>query len=485
MQPNTTVAIRSGGSSFEKYPAKQHAQGVAAQLKLNNGLILLQGTKTKYYKDSDLPIPFRQDRSFYYITGCNEPGCYVTYEVEKDNLTLWLPKVDLNDARIFYDGRGSTVEEAMQKYDVDECKYIQGPVGKPKRTNLRKVLFDHDGEYAFFKMPHKLIGKPLRKKMKEHRKIGLRTAVNQCRVIKDEHEIAMIRKANKVTAEAHVNIMKNLSTFTSETEAEGYYLGTCVALGAKEQAYGPICGAGKNAGQLHYVSNDQMFGKDAQVLLVDAGAEWQHYASDVTRTLPINPSTPGVWPTKEAEAIYNAVAKIQDECIKQLKPGKKFIEVHWSAVHMAIDALLDLGVLKGEHMEIFHAGTVLAFFPHGLGHHLGLEVHDVPPPAVKYEGGRVVVLDEEDGSKKKNEKDGKKEKQKKKVEQKDDAIPKAEATEDTRSTFKAFMDEVDKESNNNVEAAGKRATEARRHNVACGYCRKRQVRSDVQTSMSA
>lgn len=387
----------------EKYPAKAHAKRVADKLKLDNGLILLAGAKTQYYPDSDQPIPFRQDRAFYYLTGCNEPGCYVTYETAKEKLTLWLPKVD-EGRRVFYDGRNLNAKEAMEKYDVDEVKIVRGPA--PKKTNLRKVLVDHHeagGEFAFFKLPGHLIGKPLRQKLKEKRKVGLRPAIKQCRLIKDDHEVALIRKANEVTAKAHRNVMNRLHALKSEPEALAVYTRTCLMNHAQEQAYGPIFGAGKNAGQLHYINNDQRFGK-AQVLLIDAGAEWSHYASDVTRTLPINAEKPGHWASKEAEMVYKAVAKIQEECIAELAPGKKYIDVSWKAVHMAIDALLEMGVLKGDHMEIFHAGTVLGFFPHGLGHHVGLDVHDgMAPPkdGDKKKGGKKGGKgDEKNGGKK-------------------------------------------------------------------------------------
>jgi Xaa-Pro dipeptidase len=381
LQPSTTVTIRAKGADIDKYPAKAHAQRVADKLKLNNGLILLQGADMQYYPDTDMPIPFRQNRAFYYLTGCNEPGCFATYETAKDKLTLWLPKA-AEGRRVFYDGRNINAKEAMEKYDVDEVNVIKGP--GPKRTNLRKVFVDHyeaGGEFAYFKLPQTLMGKPLRQKMNSRRKTGLRPAIKQCRLIKDEHEIQLIRKANQVSAKAHRNVMNRLHALKSEPEAMAVFMRTCLMNKAKEQAYAPICGAGRMAGQLHYVSNDKNFG-NSQLLLVDAGAEWQHYASDVTRTMPINKTKPGHWSSEEAEAVYAAVEKIQEECIKQLAPGKKFIDVAWLAVHMAIDALLEMGILKGDHMEIFHAGTILAFFPHGLGHHMGLDVHDgVPPPA--------------------------------------------------------------------------------------------------------
>ena len=341
-------------------------------------------SSTSRISNSDQLRPFRQDRYFYYLTGCNEPGCYVTYDIDRDNLTLWLPPVDLSHA--FYDRLGSTLEEAMEKYDVDEAKYI---IGRKRQSNLRALVKKHHengGQCAFLNVSNDLIGKRLKTAMRRQGKPALKRALNACRVIKDEHEINLVRKANELSAEAHTSILQNLSGLKTEAEVEAKYMETCLAGNAKQQSYGPICGAGTNAGQLHYLDNDQDFGK-GQVLLVDAGAEWKCYSSDVTRTMPLNPKNPGHWPSKEAEQVYECVAKIQEECIKQMRPGKKFMHIAWQSIHMTLDALLGLRILKGEKMEIFHAGTMLAFYPYGLGHHMGLEVHE-PGPAPEANKGK-------------------------------------------------------------------------------------------------
>lgn len=248
-------------------------------------------------------------------------------------------------------GRGSTIEEALDKYDIDEAHYI----------SKSKALISSD-ESRVYRQDEQ----------------DLRQAMDSCRVIKDDFEIDLIRQANDISGMAHVEVMKCMHTFSNEADVEAAYMKVCIAQRAKLQAYDPIAGSGANAAELHYSANDADFGS-GQTLVLDAGCEVARYASDVTRTLPINHERPGYWPSRETEQIYNLVEAIQESCIKQMAPGKQFVETFWHAHYMVIDGLLELGILKGDRDEIFHTGTSRAFLPHGLGHHVGLEVHDVSP----------------------------------------------------------------------------------------------------------
>ena len=360
--------IKVSGGGIAKYNAKAHARRVAEAAGSPSALIVLEGEKKADYSGSDQPRHFRQDRCFYYITGCNEPDCYVTYDISKDFLTLWLPQA--NPSRVFYDGRGSTPEEAMAKYDIDDAKYIMPDIpGKSTRATIETYLLARSASQNHC--------------MQVLADEVLAPVMVACRAVKDDEEIELIREANRISSEAHRQVLKQLSHLKTEAQAEGLFLNTCISSGAKEQAYGPIMGSGSNAGILHYQDNDEAF-DDRQVLLIDASCEWQLYAADITRTMPLNRKNPGYWPSKEAEAVYKAVEKIQEACIKMLRPGIHFIDVNRHAMHMTIDALLELGVLQGDHTEILHKGTDRAFFPHGLGHHIGLEVHDLTPTRLEH-----------------------------------------------------------------------------------------------------
>ncbi|KAK1807732.1 hypothetical protein LTR12_017920 [Friedmanniomyces endolithicus] len=383
------LAIRlSTTGTIDKYPAKPHARRVAEHLSVPKGLILLFATPSALYPNSDQPVPFRQDRYFYYLSGCNEPGCYLTYDIGADVLTLWLPEI--NERKVVWLGRGSTVEEARERYDVDEARYITSKHDLGRGwTECEAVLEGYARQYVagasegeVYTLDNRLREDWMKHYMTRAQDTGpqLQFALNTSRILKDPHEIALIRHANTVTAAAHHAVLSNLHRFTNEAQVEAKYTAVCIAHHAKQQAYSPIAGSGPNASILHYTANDAEFG-DAQMMVLDAGCEVDCYASDVTRSFPLNRSRPGHWPSREAESVYKLVESVQEACIAEMKPGKSFAEISRLAFDMTLDGLLDLGILCGEREAIKKVGTHFAFFPHGLGHHLGLEVHDVAPRA--------------------------------------------------------------------------------------------------------
>ncbi|KAH7109859.1 hypothetical protein B0J11DRAFT_234425 [Dendryphion nanum] len=350
-------------SPLDKYPAKQHARRVQEKLGAEAGLIYLPGASNRNIEDSDMPVKFRQKRYFYYLSGCNEPDCLLVYNIRKDALTLFLPKID--PRRVLFYGRGSTKAEAMNRYDIDEVRYVdelEAFIAEWAEDRQGSVYILHPTQRPRLSEFHV----PINSK-------ALQPAMNLARVVKDQHEINLIKKANDISSLAHREVLAHIQEFKNEAQVEGLFLNMCVSKHAKEQAYDPIAASGPNAGTLHYAANNEDFG-DRQLMCLDAGCEYELYASDITRTFPLS----GSWPSSEAEEIYRLVQRMQETCIERLAPGVRYLDLHILAHQIAIDGLLKLGILhNGTREEIFKAGTSRAFFPHGLGHHVGLEVHDV------------------------------------------------------------------------------------------------------------
>lgn len=179
----------------------------------------------------------------------------------------------------------------------------------------------------------------------------------------------------QISLGAHEQVRVLAPHAENETQLQASFEGYCIAHMAKQQAYEPICAGGRNAATLHYVRNDQPL-KDKQLALIDCGCEWQCYASDITRTFPVS----GVW-TTEAKAVYAIVEEMQRAAIWQTLPGIPWGKTHYIAHQVAVRGLLKLGILRGADEEfLLQTGITKAFFPHGLGHFIGLDVHDVDEP---------------------------------------------------------------------------------------------------------
>ncbi|KAI2673788.1 uncharacterized protein N7518_006041 [Penicillium psychrosexuale] len=352
-------------TSCDKYPAKHHARNVARKLGASSGLIFLSGQPTINLRDSDQSRPFRQRRYFYYLSGVDEPDCFLTYDIEQDLLTLYVPDFDLRHA--IWMGPTLSREDAQDRYDVDHVRYqsslkyeLQAWLDKRKQGS--ELYLIHDSE----KPEHLPKDLPLNVEQ-------LGPAMDAARGVKDEYEIRMIRQANKVSGLAHRRILENIQTMSNESQIEGSFLNTCISHGARNQAYQIIAASGPNAAVLHYDRNNEPLSKKPLVCL-DAGAEWNCYASDVTRTFPLT----GEWPSDYVRDIYKLVERMQEECIQLIRKGTRYLSLHDLAHDIAIEGLLALGVLKnGTNLEIRQSGASKVFFPHGLGHHVGLEVHDV------------------------------------------------------------------------------------------------------------
>ncbi|KAI2637569.1 peptidase M24, structural domain-containing protein [Xylaria nigripes] len=349
-----------------KYPAKAHAKRVVEYMRSKvpdaTGVIFLEGRSSHLLEDSDEPVHFRQRRPFMYLTGVDMPDCSFIYDIETSRSTLFIPGVDPEN--VMWSGLPLSTEEALTKYDVDavlpttELNPMLAKLGAAKHNS------------TVFAIPERVSDRVTFLEFGTKDFEILAEAIDECRVVKDDYEIALIKKANQVSSAAHRAVLENVRNAKQEYELQGIFIGKCIQQGAKEQAYPSIVAGGRSAATLHYVHNNASLA-DKELLLLDAGAEWQTYAADITRTFPISGRF-----SEKARAIYEIVLEMQNKCIAMLKEGVWWDDVHVRAHEIAIDGLLTLGILKGDHKEILAARTSTAFLPHGLGHYLGMDTHD-------------------------------------------------------------------------------------------------------------
>lgn len=368
-----------------KYPAKTHARkvreeliGLVPRVSTEGGLIYLPGQGTISYEDSDGEAPFRQRRYAFYLSGANFPECRVTYDIGNDLLTLWVET--RGPQKVLWYGALPSIEDCAAQCDVDAVKDIEDlQVYLEDVVKARTVYVLHKDQ-----RPSKLSWESLSHSINLDTTY-LKPAMDIARAVKTDYEVAQIREANRISSEAHRHVQELIKNMTNEAQVENAFLAKCRELGAKEQAYDVIAGSGPNAAILHYTGNDQDFG-DRQLILLDAGAEYKCYASDVTRTFPIN----GVF-TPEAKKVYMIVEEMQEACIAMIEPGASWVSIVVKAVDIALQGLLGLGVLQhGRNGELPPRTISAAFFPHGLGHLVGLDTHDVISGVMLRGGGPEV-----------------------------------------------------------------------------------------------
>ncbi|KAF9933368.1 hypothetical protein BGZ67_004319 [Mortierella alpina] len=346
--------------TFTKYPAKQHWAKVAKNLGLTEGLVYLKGDVLKERHDTDVELIFRQESNFYYLTGFAEHDAHVLFDLKTQKMTL-LP-YRLPDDHIVWMGMPATTTELHTKYEADDIRYSTELLATIKESGASTlyVLRQEDA--------------PKDTQLTINAEV-LKEAIVNARIYKSAYEIEAMRKINHISSNAHVALMKAAKKSQSEVELDALFRYETARFGARAQAYEPIVGVGANAAILHYGRNSAAFnGNHDQLCLVDAGAEQGCYASDITRTFPLNGKYAG-----DAKTIYEIVLQMQKAVLESMKPGVQYEAMHRLASKIAVEGLQKAGVLKAEFSveELLEKHIDGVFFPHGLGHMIGLDVHDV------------------------------------------------------------------------------------------------------------
>jgi Xaa-Pro aminopeptidase len=327
-------------------------------------------------RSNDTQYRFRQDSDFYYLTGFEEPDAIaVIAPASPHKYTLFVRPRDPEQE--IWVGRRAGVEGAKSEFGAEESF----PVAEFE-TRLQDIL---DGaEKLYYRLgAYSDLDDAIIKKIASMRALNRKpihppstivdpaTIVHEMRVLKSTEEIELMQRAADIAAEAHVEAMKAVRPGMKEYEVEALIEQIFRRAGAAGPSYTSIVGAGANATVLHYINNDGEL-RDGELLLVDAGAEYKGYASDITRTFPIN----GRY-SKAQREIYDLVLETQMACVEMVRPGVTHDEIKSHSVEMLTAGMVKLGLLKGEPAELIKEEKYKQFYMHGLGHMLGIDVHDV------------------------------------------------------------------------------------------------------------
>ena len=327
-------------------------------------------------RSHDTHYRYRQNSDFFYLTGFEEPEAIaVITPAREKKFTLFVRPRDLEQE--IWTGYRAGVEGAVADYDADEAFTISDFDAKlPEIMDGPDVLY-----YAFGhtspEMDQKIISQLAsmretnRKPLEPPRTIVDPSSIlHEMRVLKSSEEIEIMQRAADIAAEAHVEAMQNVRPGMMEYEVEDMLEAYFRKHGAAGSSYTSIVGGGGNATVLHYIDNkDQL--KDGDLLLVDAGAEYKGYASDITRTFPIN----GKFTDAQRE-IYDLVLKCQKSCVDMVRPGVRLEDLKTHSIEVLTEGMVELGLLKGDPAKLIEEKKYMQFYMHNLGHYLGIDVHD-------------------------------------------------------------------------------------------------------------
>ena len=327
-------------------------------------------------RSNDTHYRFRQDSDFFYLTGFEEPDALAVIKPESDKkYTLFVRPRD--PEREIWDGRRAGVEGAQSEFGAAEA-FPTAEFG----SKLEEFLDGTDVLYYRLGVDRELDNAIIREiaRMRAiNRKpvhppqtiIDPATIVHEMRVLKTPEEIEIMQTAADIAAEAHCEAMRAAKPGMQEYQLEALIEQIFRRRGAAGPAYTSIVGAGPNATVLHYINNDGEL-RDGDLLLVDAGAEYKGYASDITRTFPIN----GRYTSPQRD-IYDLVLKAQMACVEMVRPGTTHDQLKQHSIEVLTEGMVELGLLEGKPEELIKEKKYEKFYMHGLGHMLGIDVHDV------------------------------------------------------------------------------------------------------------
>ena len=339
-----------------------------------NSAVVIAGASMQY-RNADSSYAFRQDSNFWYLSGFNEAESTLVLLInEKNNVQsiAFVPEKD--ELKEIWDGYRAGPEGAMKDYGFD-LAFNNTEIDQ----RLPDLLAGHNQVFYPVGKSQTLDAdiiewiKSAKSKDRHSSAIDIADAsskVGNQRLIKDEDEIKIMKKACQISAEAHVEAMKFVKPGMTEQEMEAFYQYEFSKRGGRFSAYTPIVAGGENACVLHYVENSKPL-KDGELLLVDAGCEFELYASDITRTYPIN----GKFTTPQL-AIYEVVLEAQFKSIEAISTNNNVMDAQIISEKVITQGLIDLGILQGSMEELHAAGAFKNFYMHKIGHWLGIDVHD-------------------------------------------------------------------------------------------------------------
>ncbi len=344
---------------------------------LGNDAIAILPTSPEHVRNRDVLHPFRPDSDFYYLTGFPEPEAVAVLMPGRRHAQYILFCREKDPAREMWDGRRAGLEGAVEQYGADDAfPFSDLDDIMPGLLEQRERVFYAMGCNSDFDQRVSGWVNQVRSRSRAGAHmptefIALDHYLHDMRLYKSRSEVAVMRKAARLSAAAHRELMRGCRPGDAEYQLASRFSHYCEMRGATGLAYPSIVGGGDNACILHYVENAEPL-RDGDLVLIDAGCEIDCYASDITRTFPVNGRF-----TEPQRQLYQLVLDAQLAAIDKVRPGNHWNDPHEAAVRVLTRGLLRLGLLKGTLANALKKESYKKFYMHRTGHWLGMDVHDV------------------------------------------------------------------------------------------------------------
>lgn len=354
-----------------------------------NSIAILTAAQEKV-RSRDTDYPFRQDSDFLYLTGFQEPEAVLTLIPGREHgEVVWFCR-ERDPEREIWDGLRAGPEGACANYGADDAFPISDiDEILPGLLEGRERVYYALGKDAEFDRHVMAWVNAIRAKARTGATppgefLDLDHFLHDMRLYKSAEEIRIMEKAAQISASAHMRAMRSCQPGMLEYQLEAEIVHHCAMHGGRRPAYNAIVGGGKNACILHYVENADKL-KKGDLVLIDAGCEYDNYASDITRTFPVDGKF-----SKEQAAVYDIVLAAQLAAIELVRVGNHWNEPHDVSIRVITEGLVALGVLRGDVEDLIQKEAYKDFYMHRIGHWIGMDVHDVGDYKV---GGEWRVLE--------------------------------------------------------------------------------------------
>ena len=340
----------------------------------NIALISSAGVRVR---NRDVDYPFRQDSDFYYLTGFNEPDALAVFIPGRSQGEYILFCREFDEKKALWEGAHAGLEGAIKHYAADDSFPIDDidDIVSGMLENKTKVFYpmgrDTDLDHSLQEWIRHIRSQSRSGVMAPAELASIEPIVHEMRLFKSAAELKLMRYAAQISAEAHVKAMQLCVAGKYEYQVEADIVHHFMQSGLRNVAYPSIVAGGKNACTLHYTENSDKL-KNGDLLLIDAGAECDHYAADITRTFPVS----GKFSEPQA-LLYQLVLDAQFAAIEQIRPNVPWNAAHDASVDVLTKGLVKLGLLKGTVSKLIKNEKYKQFYMHRIGHWLGMDVHDV------------------------------------------------------------------------------------------------------------